>query len=173
MNDAGSRTHCGNIFMYILSKYMSFNVCYRLHGLEHRFMIWYVLCCFCLQCMYGWSDKHRCNHQWQFGWWIWAKGRCCWWQSGILSFLDPGSTLYTDYHCTTMWHQKVATWRKYLHLLSEKVVLLQDNMHSHAKHVIVKIQKQFLLECLAYPPYNLNLVLIDFHLFRLVKHFRE
>jgi hypothetical protein len=44
MNDAGSRTHCGKIFMYIISEYMSFSVCYRLHSPEHHFMI-YVLCC--------------------------------------------------------------------------------------------------------------------------------
>jgi hypothetical protein len=52
----------------------------------------------------------------------------CWWHSGILNFLDRGSAVDTDCRCMILCHQKVAVWSECFDLLSEKVILLQDNL---------------------------------------------
>jgi hypothetical protein len=83
------------------------------------------------------------------------------------------ATENADHYDVTLWHQKEANWKKWSGLLTEEMIFVHDNTHSHTTYVTMQLLRQFCPKCLAHPPHSMVLVPSDFHLSeQLINHFK-
>jgi hypothetical protein len=78
-----------------------------------------------------------------------------------------------DHYCT-LWHLKEVIQMKHPDLLTEKEILLYDNVHTHKAGVTKRLLEQFHRKCLDHSPYSPDVATSDVQLIRpLQKHFEE
>jgi hypothetical protein len=83
------------------------------------------------------------------------------------------ATVNADHYDITLGHHKEANWKKWSYLLTEVMIFVPDNTHSHTTYVTMQLLRQFCSKCLAHPQYSMDVVPSHFHLSeQLINHFK-
>jgi hypothetical protein len=73
------------------------------------------------------------------------------------------------HYCIILWHLKEVIWMEHPGSLTKKVILFHDKTYPNTVGVTTQLVEQLCWECLAYPPYNPDLVPSNYHIIRTLK----
>jgi hypothetical protein len=94
-----------------------------------------------------------------------------WDYKGILltEFMAPGTTITSEVYCDTLHKLQRSIQNKQQRMLTKGVVLLHDNTCPHTAARTTALIKRFNWEIFDHPPYSLDLVPSNYHLFSKMK----
>ncbi|XP_023213374.1 histone-lysine N-methyltransferase SETMAR-like [Centruroides sculpturatus] len=88
----------------------------------------------------------------------------------LIDFLEHGATINAQQYMETLQKLKHAFKSKHPGMLTDNIILLQDNAYPHVAKVVSTMLQKFRWEALTHPPYSPDLSPCDFHIFGALKN---